>query len=66
MPERSDGSRLDSAGSKPSFSTLGCWLTGMEVNEVLGRFLPVGKARVGLALAGRAVWPLAGQQSLDM
>jgi hypothetical protein len=51
-------------GSRPSFSVLGCRRTGAEVNETLRKFLPVGKARVGSALAGRVGWLLAGLQML--
>jgi hypothetical protein len=43
---------------------VGCRCTGAEVNEVLRRFLPVGKACVGSALAGRVEWLLAGWQTL--
>jgi hypothetical protein len=51
-------------GSRPSFSVLGCQRAGAEVNEVLRRFLPVGKARVGSALTGRVGWLLAGWRTL--
>jgi hypothetical protein len=51
-------------GSLPSFSALGCRRAGTEVNKALGRFLPVGKARVGSALAGRVGWLLAGRLTL--
>jgi ethanolamine utilization microcompartment shell protein EutL len=53
-------------GSLPSFSALGSWRTVAEVNVALRRFLPVGKAHAGSALAGQVVWTLAGRRSLDM
>jgi hypothetical protein len=54
MPECLDTSRLDSAGSKWVAGRASLrWFAGAELNEALQRFSPVGKARVGLALAGR-------------
>jgi hypothetical protein len=50
------------AGSRPSFSALGCQCTGAEVIAVLRRFLPVGKAHAGSAVAGQVVWPLVGRR----
>jgi hypothetical protein len=58
------GSGGQQVSSRPSFSALGCRRAGAEVNETLGRFLSVGKARVGSALAGRVGWLLAGRQML--
>jgi hypothetical protein len=53
------------AGSRPSFSALGCRCAVADVNSALRRFAPVGKACAGSALAGQVVWPLAGRRSLD-
>jgi hypothetical protein len=52
-------------GSWPSFSALGCWRTAAEAYVALRRFLPVGKARAGSALAGQVVGLLAGRRLLD-
>jgi hypothetical protein len=39
-------------GSWLSFSALGCWCAGAEVNAALQRFLPVSKVRAGSAITG--------------
>jgi hypothetical protein len=53
------------AGSRPSFSALGCRCAVADASAMLRRLAPAGKAGAGSALVGQVPGPLAGRRSLD-